>query len=957
MSPAVPTTTIGPFDLVRRIARGGMGEVWEARHRTTPVALKFLTTPDAEARALFAEEVRAHACLRHPFVLDVLDLGRVEQRFADPELPRMGTPWIALELASAGTLSSHVDTLDWAGTRVVLLAILDALAHAHAHGVVHRDLKPGNILLAGPTDLRPGVKLADFGIAHRMETNAETLAETLGEAGASDIAFAGTPTTMAPEQCRAALRDTGAWTDLYALGCIATRLVSGRWPFQGLRGHARLLAHIRRPPRPLEPRFAVPDGVSEWVARALAKDPADRWGCAAHAMDALLAMEPASDTPLQDPSLEATRLSLAAATPGRTWRRPLATPLPAPLLDAGLQLFPLRRHPTFGRESERDAMWDVLERTASTGVPHCVVLAGAPGAGSTHLAHWTTIAAHARGIASTQWTRCAADDAPDQALRRLVAELLQTHGLSGQERLDRIAHATRRWNASDPAFVQVLESVLAGTANHGTRRGAVRRLLCEVARDRPMVAAFSHAGTALDVLRFVQVTLDNPVQAPVLFVLDLGDASLAGRHAEVFDALAAHDRTEVLQLGPLAPRDAEEMVRQQLPLPRTVLRQLLVATEGWPGRIVGRLRELAQSDALRPGRYGFELAEGFALHTITRDTAPTSAEADLDRLLAPLPERTWPVLLRAAVLGSDVRAEAWTRVCDDPDGTAPQHAIPMLGMKTRFDLVDRMTRCGFAEEGADHSWHFVQPALRDAILQRGRADGTIREAHADVARYLDTEPDLPRRHHRRIAHHRAAGHLDEAFAAALDGIAEDRGHRLDHITAARSLLPSVDLPADDPRRGWIDAWHLRCLHAGDTREVQVRARRLLEDAERYDWPVPAACAHAWLGFCGADPHHPDATDAHLSHVMDALDRLPPSPLLLGAGGTVVDALLTLMREEDALVLLRRLLSAAAALGRATLHDRLLAIDAQIRSHHPSDRISLDELLDRAQRSNPESAPP
>src|SRR5690606_15752040 len=103
--------------------------------------------------------------------------------------------------------------------RGVLLSILDALAHAHARGVVHRDIKPGNILLGGHDDLRPGVKLADFGLARGSEDFGE------------ERSVAGTPVYMAPEQFRGAWRSFGPWTDLYSLGIVAWELVCGKPPY------------------------------------------------------------------------------------------------------------------------------------------------------------------------------------------------------------------------------------------------------------------------------------------------------------------------------------------------------------------------------------------------------------------------------------------------------------------------------------------------------------------------------------------------------------------------------------------------------------------------------------------------------------------------------------------------------------------------------------------------------
>ncbi|MCA9573538.1 MAG: serine/threonine protein kinase, partial [Myxococcales bacterium] len=202
--------------------QGGMAAVWRAIHpeTRTRVAIKVLTGEashaDGPMRAL-RREARAVARLDHPGVIRILDTGTVPDGV--PDLPA-GSPWLAMEHASGGTLSS-LGTLPWPDLRSVLLGILDALAHAHARGLVHRDLKPGNVLLCSERDSRPGLKLSDFGIATVVDWHVRT---------GSLAVVAGTLHYMAPEQLTASWRDYGPWTDLYGLGCMGWKLATGRLP-------------------------------------------------------------------------------------------------------------------------------------------------------------------------------------------------------------------------------------------------------------------------------------------------------------------------------------------------------------------------------------------------------------------------------------------------------------------------------------------------------------------------------------------------------------------------------------------------------------------------------------------------------------------------------------------------------------------------------------------------------
>ena len=270
------------FELFAPIGRGGMAEVWRARHRDTgtPAAIKVMSgqwRSEPWAWRSFQAEVRAVAGLDHPHIVTVFDQGVVGEGAAASSAGRLppGSPWLAMELLDGKGVHRWLAAGDWLVVRELLTTLLGALAHAHGRGVVHRDLKPSNLLL-GPG----GVRLSDFGLALPWQR----LAEDEGLAGQY---VAGTPAYMAPEQVEHRWRDFGPWTDMYALGCVATQLITGRAPFAHLRAEAAALAHCTLPPPVLRPRFSVPAGLQEWVNRLLAKSPEGRFRAAADALMAL----------------------------------------------------------------------------------------------------------------------------------------------------------------------------------------------------------------------------------------------------------------------------------------------------------------------------------------------------------------------------------------------------------------------------------------------------------------------------------------------------------------------------------------------------------------------------------------------------------------------------------------------------------------------------------------------
>ncbi len=254
------TEQFGPYRVGTRLGRGGMGEVHEAfdtvRERT--VALKRLLADDQDdpdVRERFRRESRIAARLDSPHVVPIHDFGVIEDRmFIDMRLVR-GRDLGAL-IAAEGPLPAE---------RAVGIVeqVADALDAAHEAGIVHRDVKPSNVLLAA----RDFVYLADFGIVHvREATNQPRLTAT----GSS----LGTPSYMAPEQLRAEPFDQRL--DVYALGCVLFEALVGHAPFVGER-MAVMLSHLNdEPPRPSALAPSVPPELDDVVLGALAKDPAER---------------------------------------------------------------------------------------------------------------------------------------------------------------------------------------------------------------------------------------------------------------------------------------------------------------------------------------------------------------------------------------------------------------------------------------------------------------------------------------------------------------------------------------------------------------------------------------------------------------------------------------------------------------------------------------------------------
>ncbi|WP_409329369.1 serine/threonine-protein kinase [Trujillonella humicola] len=263
MALSTGTVLAGRYEITSPIATGGMGEVWRARDRVLDreVAAKVLRsefTGDPSFVARFRNEARHTAALSHPNIASVYDYGEAD----DERNPGQRLAFLVMELVEGQPLVTILHEegrlpVDW--TLHVLGQSADGLSAAHAAGVVHRDIKPGNLIV------RPDgvVKLTDFGIARARDATPLTRTGMV----------VGTAQYLSPEQAQG-FEVTSA-SDVYSLGVVGYECLTGSRPFDGTSQVAIALAHINRPPPPLP--GDVPRAVRQLLERALQKDPGDRF--------------------------------------------------------------------------------------------------------------------------------------------------------------------------------------------------------------------------------------------------------------------------------------------------------------------------------------------------------------------------------------------------------------------------------------------------------------------------------------------------------------------------------------------------------------------------------------------------------------------------------------------------------------------------------------------------------
>ncbi|MGM0558631.1 MAG: serine/threonine-protein kinase PknK, partial [Myxococcota bacterium] len=512
---------LGPFELVEKIGQGGMGEIWRGIHREAGemVAVKVMTggrSREDSYREIFRNEVRAVAALDHPGIIRIFDHGEIPRECAaalDGQV-EAGSPYFVMEFARRGSLERYLSGLDWPRTRYIVFQILDALAHAHARGVIHRDLKPANVLVGCKSSDNLGLKLADFGLAREIHIENRTDRVEKGW---------GTPLYMAPEQFRGRWRNFGPPTDLYALGCMVWEFVTGDVPFFSRNVLNLGRQHIEIPLPDFEPRMDVPARLEGWLRRLLEKDHRQRFQFAADAAWALLKLDgelafdeggdrlrgtpgmldasrlptriddgsglpetaplegsPDSTTllldfpgpqdksratatldidawmhdPLEDTPDESTdEAALAECDPPpipESWRADDERVEPPQLVGAGLGLFGLQHVRIVDRRDERDRLWQQLLDVQEHHEARCVVLAGPAGTGKSRLASWITERGMELGAARVLRAVHSPISGPVDGLPGLLLRHFRCVGLGADATRERIAEELQSYGVTEP---------------------------------------------------------------------------------------------------------------------------------------------------------------------------------------------------------------------------------------------------------------------------------------------------------------------------------------------------------------------------------------------------------------------------------------------------------------------------------------------------------------------------
>ncbi len=914
---------LGPFALHRPIGQGGMGDVWLGEHvgQSLPVAVKLVRPArlrDPSIRTALLNEVRAVAGLDHPGVVMVFDYGQVDAdaaRRSDGSIEE-GCPYLVMELLSGGSLADRPPPGSWPALRDTLLDLLDALAYAHARGVVHRDLKPNNVLMGTATDTRPGLKLIDFGLAATVLRGLDPV----------DGVPAGTPAYEAPEKVTGAVRDQGPWTDLYGLGCLAYALAAGHPPFQGNDHEQLLRCHLLVPVPPLEPRIAVPVGFEGWLLRLLAKNPVDRYHCAADAAYGLRALEHA---PMRPVGVIAESIPAAALggvtqrtrpivptprdltalrgalhdpeTPGADREEPAAIRLPpvpeswhsrrreiSPhsmrLVGDGLGIYGLRPVPMVGRHQERQRLWNALGWVRKKGRARVVLLHGAAGNGKSRLVQWLAERASELGGVPVLESSHSPMPSPDEGIPRMLQRYLRCTGLSYDETVARRrtlllesgVESEFEWLAlarlmRPSALAEESENERLLTLDQPADRYApLMRFIAREAAQRGAIVWLDDVQWGADSIAFVEYVLrrqeHNPT--PVMFLLTAREEDLPARPDARNRLRALMDLPECEQISvpPLSRAESRTLVRGLLGLEGELAAAVEARCGGNPLFAVQLVGDWVRRGVLEVG------AEGFVLSAGERATVPDDIHdlwrTRVLRAVEGLGAEAEVTLEIAAALGVDVEPVEWSRVC------------ARAGLAVAPGLVERLVENRLAVV-TDGGWRFVHGMLRESLDRMAAEAGRLASHHRACARVLEEgawgeDLSLAERFGRHLL---AAGEYREAIDPLLLGA---RGRQSSSAYAAcRALLDQCGLAmrkAEVPPHDevWGDVALLRArshAYQGNLGRAEEMTLQIMRDASRHGWDEALALARHTLGYVEQQRGHYEEARRHYAEALSDYRKL------------------------------------------------------------------------------------
>jgi tetratricopeptide (TPR) repeat protein len=782
----------------------------------------------------FQQEARCLAALNHPAIVRARDFGMLND----------STPFLAMDVAPGRSLLAWLEiaAIPWPWPYTVLWSFVDqilaGLAHAHARGVIHGDLKPTNLMIEfpGPGSL-PRVFILDLGLASLVRDPVDHRLD--GAEGSPPVvrAGAGTPGWMAPEQIRRATPHYGPPTDLYAVGSILYHLLAGREPFSGTIEEV-LDGHRNQPLPEFKPPANVPPETAAFVRRLMAKRPWQRYEYAGDARRGWADLRPPIITESWSFRLnpEPNKVEELTSIEGEV-RAPRASLLEMSVSSgSALGLLTLRPSPLVARHEERAELRAMVE---DIGHPQSrpqklVLLYGEAGVGKSRLAEWICDEVHEQAAMVPLRARYRRIPAPldgivgavnqhfglERADRNLVEKtLINVWEISKEddEGLTLVAAAAEWLRPTPPGKVVPLgptgKRFFFDTPE--VRRKTVFAILQKIGRQRPILLWLDdlHLASA----RTFEIVSKLRQEMPLLRILMVATARSEAIAVDT-EALARLETLRhlyggrVVELRPLSPPDTEELLLSSLPLEEAAVKRATARSRGNPLFALQLLHAWAASNRLQfmaDGRYSVP-------PTALEEQPGSTAELWDERLQAISPELR-RAAFAAAALGGDIPLVVLRALLSSLD-------IPVSDAINALHVAQILIPSGPGRLRWPHT--LLQEHLLARLMERGDAKQIFRKAADALALH-------PAAGTRRVVSHRVTNLLragDEmAVAERVLEFVESNWRRARDVGATLNDLSRLQGLVSGPATAAYDRWRAEALrHMGQFAEARVlveRARR------------------------------------------------------------------------------------------------------------------------------------
>ena len=857
--------SIGPFEIENRIAQGAMGVVWKARHIESSkyVAIKFILEEknDSWSQNQFDIEVQAIAGLDHRNICQILDHGQYRVPNTDQTIP-----YLVMEFIDGPDMFDLTGRISWTPLRRLILQLLDALAHAHARGFLHHDIKPSNVMLRR-SDRQPWtddsiiddleVVLMDFGLARAQgQINEERFVQ-------------GTPAYMPPEQLRCAQHHYGPWTDLYSVGCALWRLLTGSPPYgKGKSLNDYLYASESGVLPILHNQVAIPDALEKWLQTILHKNPRNRFQLAADAARELRELRSAERMPFQSSSLDDNTgtftiykvpspvsdltfsgLRTFVPTPAN-WRRRHPPRKWTHLSEVGLNLFPLRRTPMVGRINERDQLWQHLKEVQHMG-SRLVTLSGVAGSGKTRLVEWLCERGEEFGCSQGIILECRTA----MSLKNVQDIMRKKLGIEGLDSNQAFTHLNSEVHPSEAIFKRIGELIPLLHPENETHLPFNAEQFGEIWLDflehisyrdpkrcRVVLLHIEHIDQNPDFLSFCEWILNNERarRRPILMLMPIRSETIRENKSFRLRLAALHQNSHAFRLtvSPLSEEEETTLIERSLDLSPNLTQQITQRTKGLPLLSIQLIHELVMQKTLVAGNQGFVLAPGKKLDIPSHLKQNWSDQ--IQKLFQNAHNNDIKAVQAASAIGNHIHYDLWRRGITQLKLTYPSQLLNLL-------LSQNVIKKWPNQRG----FSFSHP-LYTQIIYKGADEHWLTSVHTTFAELLRPYKSL-KQMLKCARHFTESQQYSKAFMLYVQCFnvqvkESKREEILKLLSTIRSLVDVADLKESSIEYGlWLNLQMEAANFEQDWTQFDTLKTKLHGLLKKFDWPTVNLLDHALNG--------------------------------------------------------------------------------------------------------------